>query len=249
MIGRRSTLAAIAALGLAGCATNAPLLESDARAIYAVQNVTVNTNRMTGAAVRGRVNEYSHEKVSRDVRATLSQRLKADPRGIRNVDVSVELSRFSLVSPGQSFLIGGASQITGVVMVRDSKTGQVVLERATITGTAKGVYTPGGLAGAISTRSVEDDYRNTIAGFATDVERHLFGADSKAKPAVSTSASQASESDDLETRVRKARKQAELEARRRHDSTCINLKCQRDIEQSRKEAEQRVRREAALETN
>ena len=70
-----------------------------------------------------------------------------------------------------------------------------------------------------------------------------------AVPAVKPSKSDGSAGDDLETKIKKAKRTAELEARGRHGAACISLRCERDIERSLKEAEKRVRREEAQKSN
>jgi len=209
--GRRSFLGFAAAFLVAGCYAE-PLLQNSPREQYSVRQVTVDTAAFTG--VTGRVNEFSKEDVARDIRATLAHALRKSATGTTPVDVTVRLTGVHLVSPGQSLLIGGTSAISGVLEVKDVRSGAMVLEPTKVYGTAKGAYAPGGIIGAISTRSVDDDYRRTIAGFSGDVERRLFGAvDTTNKPSAKT-LSPKTDPATLTEAERQARAEAQEEARK-----------------------------------
>jgi len=173
LFNRRSVLAGIAAGLLAGC-MNTQLLEENAAKSFAVHDVKVDTVQLQ-KGVTGRVNEFTPKQVAGDLDANLTRKLRARAQGSQPVDVKVSVTSVHLVSPGQSFLVGGVSTIKGIINVTDARTGELVLEPTQIAGTAKGNYAPGGIIGVVMTKQIDDDYRNTVAGFVGDVERLLFG--------------------------------------------------------------------------
>ena len=88
----------------------------------------------------------------------------------------VTVDQVNLVSPGQSLLLGGTSTIKGTVSISNVATGSDILPVTNVSGLADGSYAPGGIIGALSTKSPENDYENTVASFASDVKSRLFGA-------------------------------------------------------------------------
>ena len=219
MITRRRLFALSAAAVLAGC-TPEPLLLESPREQYAVRNVVVDTSAFTG--VKGRVNEFSRDEVARDIRATLASTLRRSAKGRTEVDVLVRLTDVNLVSPGQALLIGGVSNIRGVLEIKEARTGRTILAPTNVYGSAKGTYAPGGIIGAVTTRSVDSDYRQTIAGFAADVERRLFG-NVRATHASSKPAPTQTGADAKPLTPEQAQAQAEANAAKRKCRTAISI--------------------------
>ena len=67
------------------------------------------------------------------------------------------------------------STITGTMWIVDARNGAVLMKPATVRGAAKGGWVGGGLIGVALTKEPQEDYRATVAGFAADVRKRLFG--------------------------------------------------------------------------
>tara|TARA_R110002126_G_C10222381_1_gene479169 strand:+ start:91 stop:621 length:531 start_codon:yes stop_codon:yes gene_type:complete len=174
MLKRRTFLALSAAVALAACAE--PLVDAQVAGQLNVVSVSVDVSGIQG--VKGRMIEIAPERVERDIRATLASQLRQGSVGSRDVKADLVVQRFRLVSPGESLMVGGTSIISGLMTVTDAKTGEVIVPPTTVVGTAKNGWQPGGLLGAMTKASItpEDDYKQTVAGFAADVRKRLFGA-------------------------------------------------------------------------
>ena len=138
-----------------------------------VTDVAVDVSGLEG--VKGRQFSIPNSQVQTDLRNTLLATLRTDATRGQTVKVNLLLDRFSLVSPGQSYAIGGVSTIAGTMWVVDAKAGTVVMKPTRVWGTAKGGWALGGLIGAALTKSPDEDYRATLAGFSADVKKRLFG--------------------------------------------------------------------------
>jgi hypothetical protein len=171
MINRRNFLAAGALTLLAAC--SAPtLVDESVSANWWVRDVFVDTSELSG--VSGRSLAVASDQVGSDVDRALRQQLRGLSRA-QPVNVEVKIESVRLVSPGQSLLVGGLSTISGTVRVIDARSGEVLLPTSKISGSAQG-YAPGGIIGALSRPSPEKDYQNTVAGFAVNTRKLLFGA-------------------------------------------------------------------------
>lgn len=187
------SFAVICAIALAACA--APLLDKETAQTVRVVDLGVNVSQIEG--VQGRKIEVEPARIQRDIQANVFNSLQSVPQGARDVNVDIVVRRVHLVSPGESFFLGGASSIEGTVQMSDATTGALMLEPTRVFGTAKGGYLLGGVIGAVikTNRSPRADYEATIVGFSADVRARLFGTDvnpprpvvpSEAKAATST---------------------------------------------------------------
>ena len=174
MMNRRSFLALAAAVTLSACA--APLLEEGVAQQLKITSVSVDVSSIEG--VKGRKISKLPEQVRADIAAAVSGQLAAGSVGTRPAKAQLSVKRVQLVSPGQSFLIGGSSTISGTLQVTDARTGEVILAPTDVVGTAKSGYALGGVIGAAvkANQTPEDDYKATVAGFAADVRKRLLGA-------------------------------------------------------------------------
>ncbi|MEP5732616.1 MAG: hypothetical protein ABJL67_24965 [Sulfitobacter sp.] len=177
MLNRRTFLAMAALAALAACAE--PLLDSQVAGNLQVVDVSVDVAQLE--KVRGRQNSIAPSRVQSDVRNTLLAYLKEGSPGTRAVDADVVITSVNLVSPGQSLVVGGTSNIQGTLTVTDATTGEVILETTEVAGAAEGGYPLGGLIGAAVKASVtpEDDYKSTVVGFSKSVRKSLFGEENK----------------------------------------------------------------------
>jgi hypothetical protein len=137
-----------------------------------VVEVSVDTSAIEG--VQGRAISVPPAQIGADIRSTLLASL-GNNAGDRPVKVNLLVERVVLVSPGQSMLVGGVSTITGTMWIVDARNGAVLMKPATVRGTAKGGWVGGGLIGVALTKEPQEDYRATVAGFAADVRKRLFG--------------------------------------------------------------------------
>ncbi|WP_458878255.1 hypothetical protein [Arenibacterium sp. CAU 1754] len=139
-----------------------------------VVDVSVDTSAIDGVE-GGREIAVPPAQIKTDLRNALLGTLRSANSGGRPVKVNLLIERVYLVSPGQSMMIGGVSTIRGTLWITDAKTGAVVLKQTKVQGTAKGGYVLGGVIGVALTKSPQDDYRATVAGFAADVKKRLLG--------------------------------------------------------------------------
>lgn len=172
MVTRRSFLAFGAALALAGCAE--PLLDQQVSSQLSVADVRVTAD---SATVGGREISVPGRQIEEDVRGQVFAQLRMVANGSRPVIVEIDVARVQLVSPAQALVIGSVSTITGVAQVIDANTGEIILEPTEVKGSSDQVIPTGGLIGAALKAGTppEKDYQQTIAGFAFDVRRKLWG--------------------------------------------------------------------------
>jgi len=169
MISRRSFLSVFALIAVTACA--APLLNEEQAANLQVRSVTVDISQFENG-VAGRNIAIPSAQVKADLEAALRRTLGASSQG--NADVVVVLTKMWLVSPGQSIMLGGNSSITGIVSVASVHNGQPILAPTEVVGISN-KRTVGGIIGALSRSSAEEDYRETITGFALNLKKRLFG--------------------------------------------------------------------------
>ena len=170
---RRSFIVLGGASLLAACASQQPLAEPDVMQRMLVQQVMVDTSQLE--RVSGRSINISTAQVQADIQRALERRLlgRGMPGGTP-ARVSVDVASVSLVSPGQSLLIGGVSQVTGSVTVADLSSGSTLVPETRVSGTGEG-WAPGGVVGAVSRGTADADYAQTVAGFANTVATRLLG--------------------------------------------------------------------------
>ncbi|WP_136439860.1 hypothetical protein [Pacificoceanicola onchidii] len=166
-LSRRAALVGAVALVLSGCA--APLVEESVQDQIIVRNISVDVSGYEG--IKGRSITVSQERLKADLDAGLA--LQLQPQASGNTDVSVLVTKVSLVSPGQAALLGGNSTIKATVSARDGK-GAIVLAPTEIVTVSEQLRL-GGLMGAMMTPKAEDDYAFTVSGFAKAVRKRLLG--------------------------------------------------------------------------
>ncbi|MCP3972045.1 MAG: hypothetical protein GY717_17310 [Rhodobacteraceae bacterium] len=173
MMYRRQFIVGSSAVFLAGCVK--PLIDESVSRSLSVERIVVSVPKFE--KLTGRNLKVDPKKLRADIQANLEEQLAPfSNRAGRRVEIGVNVDRLHLVSPGQSFLMGGTSTILGVARVVDLKTREPVLAPTRIVGTGKG-YNAGGIIGAIAASGpVKTDYENTVAGFARDLTNQLFGA-------------------------------------------------------------------------
>ncbi len=167
---RRVFLALAVATVLVACAQ--PIAKSVDTGQFQVRAVNVDLSQFE--RVKGRNIDVPRAQVERDLSAALTRELTAASAGnSRPVDVDMKIFSVSLVSPGQAALVGGLSNVSGEISVRDARSGEVLVPPTEIAGTPSG-YAPGGIIAVALTKSPQEDYQATVAGFAADVRRSLY---------------------------------------------------------------------------
>ncbi|MEE3361627.1 MAG: hypothetical protein VX248_16890 [Pseudomonadota bacterium] len=169
MMKKRTFLALAAATMVAACVQPALFSEQQIRDV-AFRSVTVDVSKYEG--IKGRDLTVSPEKLKGDLEPLIAAQLGVSPAG--NADAVITIEKVGLVSPGQSFLIGGTSTIVADVVVKNTA-GEIIVPTTRVVGTSEG-YAPGGIIGALATKSVEQDYQSTISAFAQKVKKSLYGA-------------------------------------------------------------------------
>ncbi|MEM9250049.1 MAG: hypothetical protein AAGB05_15320 [Pseudomonadota bacterium] len=176
---RRAFLGLAGAALVCGCAPVQPR-RADFAPMF-VDEVQVETSGFT--RVTGRQISVTSEQVERDVERALRQRLlgRGDPGGTPAL-VRVGIRRVSLVSPGQSLLVGGNSSFGSEVSVVDKRTGAFLLEPRAVAASGQG-WSAGGVLGASTRPSPALDYQQLVNAYADRVAALLIGA---AGPVVAT---------------------------------------------------------------
>ena len=172
MFSRRTFLTLAAGSFLAAC-TQAPLLTPEAAQGVRIRTVSVDVSGFEG--ITGREFDVTPEQLQADITAELRKQLVPTNGG--TADVVVSVSSVRLVSPGAALAFGGPSRIMGVLQITHTETGEDILPATDVVGVADGTYVPGGVIAALATKNPQADYKNTVASFASDIKRRLFGAE------------------------------------------------------------------------
>ncbi|MES2435245.1 MAG: hypothetical protein V4586_15660 [Pseudomonadota bacterium] len=161
----RRAVALFSLLALLGC-TVPHMLEDQAAANLIVRNVTVDTAAITGVAGRKMAFDVPPAQINADLTQALRRKLRAIPQG--NADVVVVVTEVRLMSRMQEFMLGGASYVKGTLTVTDALTGRQIVAPTAVFATSQRVRV-GGPIGAAVAPSAENDYHQTIEGFAQNV--------------------------------------------------------------------------------
>ena len=176
MFARRNILAIGAIALVAGCATPSIRTAGDGTVLN-VQSVSVDTSSM-GTAVSGRENTTTIEQLDAHLTAAVTAELNAasDPNGVA-ADVSVVVESVDLAPP-LTRVAAATSSITAVVTVTEQGSGRTIVPPTQLTGNTNSLRGAGAI-GLATTRTVDQDYRSTLAGFASTVRAALFGSDTQ----------------------------------------------------------------------
>jgi hypothetical protein len=161
----RLALALLSVLALLGC-TAPQMLEDQAAANLVVRNVTVDTAAIAGVAGRKLAFDVPPARINADLTQALARKLLPTPQG--NADVRVTVTEVRLMSRMQEMVLGGASYVKGTLTVTDAATGRQIVTPTKVFATSQRVRI-GGPIGAAVAPTAQNDYRETIAGFAQNV--------------------------------------------------------------------------------
>ena len=160
----RRAVALLSLLALLGCTPH--MLEDQAAANLVVRNVTVDTAAITGVAGRKMAFDVPPAQINADLTQALQRKLHATAQG--NADVAVTVKEVRLMSRMQEMMLGGASYVKGTLTVTDAATGRQIVTPTQVLATSQR-FRVGGPIGAAVAPSAENDYHQTIAGFAQNV--------------------------------------------------------------------------------
>lgn len=169
LISRRTLAVGLAAALLASCSTASVQRVAGTGALN-VTEVIVDTTGVPG--ITGRDLSRSSAALAADIDNAVTQTIAAssNPAGtpaVVSIDVAeVKLANVVSRAAAQTSLIRGTLTVTG-------EDGSVIVPSQEITGTSAGLRLAG-TAGAILTPTVENDYRETLTGFAQTVNKLLF---------------------------------------------------------------------------
>ncbi len=166
---RRAFLLAALTLPLAACVQT--VLTPEVAQDVTIRRVTVRTDQLGQMSVRGL--PITPERLASDLQTALEGELGKRMSSSGNADLLISIDRVLLVSPGQSFVIGGRSFIDATVVVTRVSDGARIAGPKTFSGLPEGAR-PGGIIGAIAEPEAWEDYRTTVSGFATMLEKALF---------------------------------------------------------------------------
>ena len=160
---------ALAGAVLTGCAATTTQRAADAPALLNV--VAVNVSATADTAVVGRSYTRSADEIATDVATAVTAAL-ADSSNAEGAPVTVDVAvgEVALVDIAGRAL-AQTSTLTAVVSVTTEDGSPVVPEQAIVSG---GGLTIPGAVGVVTTHSVEQDYSDTVAGFATTLENVIF---------------------------------------------------------------------------
>ncbi|OBY25966.1 hypothetical protein [Leisingera sp. JC1] len=173
----RSFLALASAALLAACEEHTALVDPTVSSNINVVDVQSNPGSLPlkedGTVRTGREYTISETQFIQQLDAALTRQIQArGMNGGTKAVLSVTPTKLALVSPGQALVVGGRSQIEGIVTLKTTQ-GETLVAPVTIKGFTDELRA-GGLIGAMTTPSASEDYRRTLDGFANNVSRKLF---------------------------------------------------------------------------
>ena len=156
---------------LAVAACTQTLMEEGVARSVTVRRISVLTDNITHYSVRGL--PISRARFADELRNHIQQELgeRAQPAG--NAELIVVVKRVWLKSPGESLFMGGPSFIDAEVTVRRVSDGGIIAGPTKFSGVSQ-QQRLGGIFGAISAPSAQDDYQQTLRGFAIRINQALF---------------------------------------------------------------------------
>ena len=155
---------------LAACTE--PLMTQGQSENLVVRNISVDVSALSG--VTGRQIDVPAEQIGADVKAALEKALARPGPG--NADLAVVVQSVKLTSPGAAAAFGGNSKISVLMTITDAKTGDVLLPTREVRGYSDVLRLPG-VIGVATSPSRENDYRQTVDGFAQSVKEQIYGDD------------------------------------------------------------------------
>lgn len=159
-------------LFVVACTQSDALVSQEQSSQIKITKLVVNADTLP-SGITGRAISVSNDKIASDIFTALSRRIRAQGlSGDVSATLIVNLTKVALVSPGQTWMVGGKSQIHGVISIKSSG-GQTILAPQSIKGFSD-TLRAGGLIGAITAPSAGLDYKQTVEGFANEAVQKIF---------------------------------------------------------------------------
>jgi hypothetical protein len=136
--------------------------------------VRVDTSNVKNTSERQIVG-ISRDRLASDLSAALTTKLGAvsNPNGLpANVNVTVE--EVHLANIVERALVG-TSYIVSSISVTDAATGEVIIEPTEVRGNSEQLRA-GGMLGVVTTKSVENDYKLAVQGYADALAASLVAS-------------------------------------------------------------------------
>ncbi|MCA0045238.1 hypothetical protein [Celeribacter litoreus] len=166
---RRAVLLSALALGLAACTQT--LIEPEVAQSLTIRNIGYSTANLRLMNVRGL--PISEQQLVSDLDIAIRRELAPYMSRGGNADLHIDLTRVLLKGPEMSLVAGGNSFIDAKVSVTSVMDGTPVLEPKVFSGMEDEMRW-GGIIGAMSAPPAQEDYDNTVNGFAVMLRQALF---------------------------------------------------------------------------
>ena len=173
-VARRTVLFGAVAFLVSACAGAGPTtsaLDASVRSGIRISDVTVDVSAI-GAQSQGRPVPAATVKSS--VAQSTATYLKGQGTGTRNVRADVVITSVSLITAGQSMIIGGESIMRGTLSLVDAQTGDMVLP-ATQISAGGGGYAVGGIIAVATRDDVDTEMKQLAQQFAARAHVLVFG--------------------------------------------------------------------------
>ena len=171
----RRTFIALCAAGLLSACAGAPptesVLDTATRSSLRIVEVDVDVSAM-GPQTKGRIVPASNVKAS--VSEASNGLLRGKGKGPRAARAEIAISDVSIITAGQSIVIGGESLMQGTLRVVDARTGQQIVPPTEIVSGGGG-WVAGGLIAAATRDDAYTEVRQMSLEFASRAQVLLFG--------------------------------------------------------------------------
>ncbi|MEM9263800.1 MAG: hypothetical protein AAGA22_09490 [Pseudomonadota bacterium] len=259
----------LALSGLAACAGSAPsdsALDAASRANISISDVVVDVSKV-GAKTKGRAVPASSVKGFLELES--AAKLVGHGRGKTPVKAVLNIESVSIITAGQSLIVGGESVMSGTVSLIDVKSGETVLAPQKLSAGGGG-WTGGGLVAVATRDDAATEARQMSGEFVSRARILTLGNNTPSpssprrpiatpvaapvaaapKPSQTAPARRQLTEAQLQAEIALAQRKAEAEVLSKYgDIPCWQQMCERDVDQAKREAEARVRQNTATVTN
>ncbi|MCV2867882.1 hypothetical protein OEW28_04515 [Defluviimonas sp. WL0002] len=167
----------IIVLGCAGPAPQGAAIDEAVQRSIKITQVSVDVS-MIGPASKGR--PLSTAQIETAVRKAANDVLIGAGQGDRSARVHIELEAVNIISAGQAFMLGGESVLQARVMIRDLRSGTVLLPPTQVSAGGGG-WVPGGLIAVATLEEPEVELRELSQELASRIWTLIEGRAPAAK--------------------------------------------------------------------
>ena len=165
----RRVFCGMLALALAACTQT--IMPTETAEGVSIRNVSVSTSELGQMSVRGL--PISRQQFATDLTTAIEREISSSRSSSGNANLYVSVTRVLLVSPEQSFLVGGRSFIDAKVRVSRVSDGTLIAGPVVFSGLSDDVRM-GGIVGAVTAPDARSDYEATVTGFAEMIREAMF---------------------------------------------------------------------------